>query len=179
MIHWELCKKLKFDPTNKWYMRILKSVQENETHKLLWDFETQTDHLILARRPDLVIIYKKENLPNSELCRPVRPQSIYKKKVKREISTETLLDNKKIINKLWNMRVTVIRIIIGVLGTISKGLVKGMEDVEIRGQVEVIQTTALLRTARILRRVQKTCSHSKSSERLSANAGVKNIQGVK
>ena len=43
-------------------------VQENETDKILWDFEIQMDHLILARRPDIVI-NKKENLPNSELCR--------------------------------------------------------------------------------------------------------------
>ena len=28
---------------------------------ILWDFKIQTDHLILARRPDLVIINKKRN----------------------------------------------------------------------------------------------------------------------
>ena len=28
------------------------ALQENETLKLLWDFEIQTDHLISARRPD-------------------------------------------------------------------------------------------------------------------------------
>ena len=33
-------------------------VLENKTHKLLWNFEIQTDHLISARRPDLVIINK-------------------------------------------------------------------------------------------------------------------------
>ena len=33
-----------------------------ETHKLLWDFEIQTHRLISARRPDLVIVNKKENL---------------------------------------------------------------------------------------------------------------------
>ena len=41
-------------------MRDPESVLENETHKLLWDFEIKTDHLILARRPGLVIINKKE-----------------------------------------------------------------------------------------------------------------------
>ena len=35
-------------------------VLENDTHKLLWDFNIQTDNLILARRPDLIII-KKQN----------------------------------------------------------------------------------------------------------------------
>ena len=37
-----------------------ESVLENEKHKILWDFEIQTDHLILARRPDLVIVNKKK-----------------------------------------------------------------------------------------------------------------------
>ena len=37
-----------------------------------------------------------------------------------------------------------------------KGYVKGLEDLEIRGQVKTIQTTALLRSARILRRVLET-----------------------
>ena len=35
------------------------SVLENDTHKILWDFDIQTDHLISARRPDLIIINKK------------------------------------------------------------------------------------------------------------------------
>ena len=40
-------------------------VLENEKHKLHWDFEIQTDHLISARRPDLIIIsQKKKNLRN-------------------------------------------------------------------------------------------------------------------
>ena len=59
MIRWESCKKFKFDHTDKWYMHNPESVLENETHKLLWDFEIQTDHLISTRRPDLVIINKK------------------------------------------------------------------------------------------------------------------------
>ena len=33
---------------------------ENDTHKLLWDFDIQTDHLISASRPDLIIINKKK-----------------------------------------------------------------------------------------------------------------------
>ena len=33
-------------------MHNLASVLKNDTHKLLWDFEIQTDHLISVRRPD-------------------------------------------------------------------------------------------------------------------------------
>ena len=47
-------------------------------------------------------------------------------------------------------------IVIGTHGTTLKGLVKGLVDEEIRGQVEIIQTTALLRSARILTRALET-----------------------
>ena len=40
--------------------------------------------------------------------------------------------------------------------TLTKGLLKGLEDLEVGGRVETIQTTALLRTARIQRRVLET-----------------------
>ena len=63
VIHWELCKKLKFDHTNKWYMHNPESVLKNETQKLLWDFEIQTNHLTSVRRPDLIIINKKRDRP--------------------------------------------------------------------------------------------------------------------
>ena len=67
---------------------------------------------------------------------------------------------------------------IGAFGTVTKGLLKGLEDLEIRGRVKTIQSTTLLRTARILRRVLETCCHSNSSERPSAKTDVKNSQGV-
>ena len=52
VIHWEMCKKFKFDHTNKWYMHNPAPVLEKDTHKLLWDFEIHMDHLISARRQD-------------------------------------------------------------------------------------------------------------------------------
>ena len=49
VIPWELCKKLKFDHTNKWDTHYPEYVQENERHKLLCDFEIQTNPLISTR----------------------------------------------------------------------------------------------------------------------------------
>ena len=47
VIHKEMCRKFQFDHTNKWYMHNPAPVLENDSHKLLWDFNIQTDHLIL------------------------------------------------------------------------------------------------------------------------------------
>ena len=66
------------------------------------------------------------------------------------------LDLARELKKLWNMQVTIIPIVIGAFGTETKGLLKGLEDLEVGGRVETIQTTALLKTARILRRVLET-----------------------
>ena len=54
------------------------------------------------------------------------------------------------------MKVTTILIVIGAFGTVTKGLLKGQEDLEVGSRVETIQTTALLKTVRILRRVPET-----------------------
>ena len=76
------------------------------------------------------------------------------------------------------MKVTVIPIVVGTLGMVPKGLEKRLEEVEIRGRIEIIQTTALLKLARILKRVLETCCHSNSSRHEPVRAGVKNSQGI-
>ena len=67
VIHWEMRKKSKLDHANKWYMHNPAPVLENDTHKLLWDFNIQADHLISARRPDLIIINKKKKRKSAKL----------------------------------------------------------------------------------------------------------------
>ena len=62
VIHWEMCKKFKFYHANKWYRHNPAPALENGTHKLLWDFNIQTDHQISARWPDLIIISKTKEL---------------------------------------------------------------------------------------------------------------------
>ena len=75
------------------------------------------------------------------------------KKVKERINNLTLLMIKK---KMWNIEIAFIPNVIDALGTVTKVLSKGTEVLEIWGQVETIQTTALFRLARILRRVLET-----------------------
>ena len=146
-------------------------VLENNTHKLLWDFGIHTDHLISARRPDLIIINKKKRT-----CKIVdfTVPADHRIKLKKRISTSTLLGNWK---KLWNMKVTIIPIVIGAFGTVTKGLLKGLEDLEISGrwrpskQLHYWERPEYWEESWIL---EETCCHSISSERPSAYADVKN-----
>ena len=56
------------------------------------------------------------------------------------------------------MKVTIIPIVIVFFffGTVTRRLLKGLEDLKVGGLVETVQTTALLKMARILRRVLET-----------------------
>ena len=125
----------------------------NETLKLRWDFEIQTNYFISARWPYLIIINKK-----LRTCRIVDfavPDN-HRVKLKESEKKDKYLDLAGEFKKLCNMKVTIIPIVISALGTITEGLIKELEDLEVRGWVETIQTTALLRSAWILRRVLET-----------------------
>ena len=60
IVYWRLARKCNFEAGDKWYKHELESVLENEDYKILWDFSIQTDHVIEARAPDLVVVDKKE-----------------------------------------------------------------------------------------------------------------------
>ena len=60
------------------------------------------------------------------------------------------------------MEVTIMPIMIGAFGTVTKGFIKGLEDFEVGGRMETIQTTTLWWTARIERRVLETCGDLRS-----------------
>ena len=45
------------------------AVLENGTPKLLWNFDIQTDHVMSARRPDLIVINKKKRKRKGELVK--------------------------------------------------------------------------------------------------------------
>ena len=80
----------------------------------------------------------------------------YRVKLKECEKWDKYLDLARELKKIWNMKVTIIPIVIGALGTVTKGLIQGLEDLEIAGRMETVQSTALLSWARILRRDLET-----------------------
>ena len=125
MIHRELWKKLKFNHTNRFYIHNLESVQVNETYKVLWDFALQSDFLISASLLKLVILNEK-----NRTCRIVDfvVPADYSVKIKERENGDRYVDLHRELKKskqLWNMKVTMIPILIGALGIILKGRLKG------------------------------------------------------
>ena len=60
IVHWKLARKCNFEAGDKWYEHEPGNFLETEDFKILRDFSIQTDHVIKAQRPDLVVVDKKE-----------------------------------------------------------------------------------------------------------------------
>ena len=94
-------------------------VIENDSHKLLRDFNIQTDHLIPPRRPDLIIINQKKRI-----CKIVdfAVPADHRINLNESEKKDKYLDLARELKKLWNMKVTIVPNVTDALGTITKVL---------------------------------------------------------
>ena len=104
-----------------------ESFPENDTLKLLWDFKIQTDQLISVKQSDQVIV---NNNTKKRACWIVDLASPADRwvKLKESEKRDKYVNLARELRKLRNMKVTVIPIVIGVLGTATKILVQELED---------------------------------------------------
>ena len=111
------CKKNGLEHSEKWYEHAPEGAVENEEIKVLWDINIQCDNLIEARRPDLIVIDKKEQkgiIIDIAVPADVRVEEKEKEKV------EKYQDLKKEIRRLWKLRnVEIVPVVIGALGSVS------------------------------------------------------------
>ena len=95
--------------------------------------------------------------------------------VKESEKRDKYLDLPRERRKLWKMRVTVILIVIGALGTVPNGLERGLEELKIGSWAEIIQTRAWYKSVKILRRVLRRFA----ANRIQWSPVNKNLQRVK
>ena len=140
-----------------------------------WIFRTPGELETLTITQSLLSVLQWKTVSQTK-CEKHTRNRIHRIKEKECEKRDKYIELAKELKKLWNMQVTIIPIVIGAFGTVTKGLLKGLEDLEVGGRVETIQTTKLLKTARILRRVLEIsgyCCHLDSSEKPSANPDMK------
>ena len=149
-IHWDLSGKCGFERKERWYENVPESVLENEDYKLLWDFSVRTDHEIGARRPDLVIIDKRDK--SCQIIDVAIPEDNGVRE-KEDEKVEKYQDLAREVRKMWGVRTKVIPVVVGALGSIPMRLNDNLRAIEVGIPVRLIQRCALLGSARILRKV--------------------------
>ena len=128
------------------------------TRNLSWRMRlTNSSRILRYKRisysqPDDMIIRKMWTCRVVHFLVPADHRVKLEKKEKNE-KKDKYLDLAREFLKNWNMNLTALPIVFGALGTVTKELIKGLEELEIRGRVETLQTTTLSRSERILIRV--------------------------
>ena len=105
-------------------------MQDNEMHKILWDFEIQTDHPIPTKRPNPVLINKKKTF-QVEFAVPARRRVSIKESGKLDEYSDLARERKTLLKT----KVPVILFVVSAFLTVHKGLTKSLE---IRGRIDNI-----------------------------------------
>ena len=124
---------------------------ENNDYKIYWDFMIQCDRMIEARKPDVVLIAKRtKDVRIIDIAIP-GDKRVKDKEIEKLEKYQML---KEEVRRLWKMKtVTVLPIVIGALGAVSQRFTGYVNKVGANIRLEIMQKTALLGTARLLRKV--------------------------
>lgn len=149
-LHWGLCKKYDMPHSQLWYNHKPEAVIENEKMKILWDFNIYTDHVMQARRPDIVVVHKIQS--ECQIIDIAVPNDVGVIE-KEDEKISKYQDLAREIEKMWNVRTHVIPIVVGALGTMSERFKEYLALLGTQTSVETVQKTAILGSAHILRKV--------------------------
>jgi len=117
---------------------------------ILWNQQVQTDRTIPNNKPNIII---RDNEKRTCMLIDVAisgDRNVIKKETEKVLKYTDLTTE---IQRMWNVKTSMIPVIIGATGTISKSFRKYVSDIPGHHDVKELQTTATLGTAHILRKV--------------------------
>ena len=111
IVNWNLTRQYGFKTSKKWYDHKTETVLQNQNAKILM----QTDHVIQARRPDIVV--KDKELDHTWLIDIAVPgDRIVNDREREKVKKYQGLTRK--LRKIWDASVTVVPIMFGALGAV-------------------------------------------------------------
>ena len=150
-IHWNLLKDRGIKVSNDWFKHEPEKVTECGDTTILWDQALPTDKRVCANRPDITIHNKKErNAVFVDFSVPYDMNIVLK-------TAEKLVKYKDLeieIQKCWNLKeISTVPVVVGALGTVSTDHKQYLKTLSKHINPNVVQKTAMLGTANILRGV--------------------------
>jgi len=129
-----------------------KSVETSQGGKvtILWNQQMQTDRTIPNNKPDIIIRDNEKGTCMLIDAAISGDRKVIKKEAEKVLKYKDLTIE---IRRMWNEKPKVIPVIIGATGTVSKSFRKYVSNIPGKHKVRELQKTAILGTARILRKV--------------------------
>ncbi len=155
IIHRNICKEYNLETPENWWDTPDK-VTENEKAKILWDFHIQTDKQVMANQPDIVIIDKhKKEATIIDVAIP-NDSNIKKKEQEKVEKYQPLREE---LQRIWKVKSKVVPVVVGALGAVTPVLQKWLKEIPGEHAYRNLQKSALIGTAKILRRTLNLKGH--------------------
>ena len=127
-----------------------KPVCEEGDVTVLWNQAVHTDREVTANRPDIIIKNRKEK--TSTLIDVAIPadRNVVQKEAEKKLKYKILCIE---IQRMWNLKCTIVPVIIGATGIVTRSLRKNLETIPRKHSIDSLQKTAILGTSHIIRKV--------------------------
>ena len=127
-----------------------KPVYEEGDVTVLWNQAVHTDREVTANRPDIIIKNKQEKTCTLIDVAIPADRNVVQKEAEKKLKYKGLCIE---IQRMWNLKCTIIPVIIGATGIVTRNLRKNLEAVPGKHSIDSLQKTAILGTSHIIRKV--------------------------
>jgi hypothetical protein len=109
-----------------------------------------THRKVTANRPDIIIKNTKEKTCTLIDVAIPADRNVVQKEAENKLKYNSLYIE---IRRMWNLKCTIIPVIIGATGIVTRSLRKNLEAVPGKHSIDSLQKTAILGTSHIIRKV--------------------------
>ena len=117
---------------------------------MLWNQAIHTDREVTANRPDIIIKNRKEKTCTLIDVAIPADRITVQKEAKKKLKYKNLCIE---IQRIWNLKCTIIPIIIGAIGIVTRSLGKNLEAVAGKHSIDQVQKLAIFGTSHIIQKV--------------------------
>ena len=125
---------------------------QNDRAKILWDFQFQTDKLVMANQPDIVVVDKEQKTVTVVDVAIPSDSNIRKKEHEKLEKYQGLREE---LEKMWGVKAKVVPVVIGALVAVTPKLGEWLQQIPGRTSEISVQKSGILGTAKIMHRTLK------------------------
>ena len=135
-MHYSICKDFSIETEDKWHTHMPKPVYEEGDVTVLWKQAVHTDREVTANRPDIIIKNKKEKTCTLIDVAIPADRNVVQKEAEKKLKYINLCIE---IQRMWNLKCTIIPVITGATGIVTRSLRKNLEAVPGKHSIHSLQ----------------------------------------
>ena len=151
-VYWELCRKYGVKCADKWFEEVPEEVRVNEAGnvEIWWDRSVQTTTKMEHNRPDVVLVDRtKKRWILVDFAVPWDKNVVRKEEEKITKYSPLALE----VRRMHGVSIKIIPFVVGSIGVVTKNLPGYLNDLQVPDVLGRLQTSAIIGTTIILRKV--------------------------